>query len=106
MTGQPIPNSNADPPDGWSLPAWTYSDPEFFELEKERVFGPSWQIVCHASDLAAPGAWHTLDYIDEKNNTLRLKRSVAIKVLSSNWLTDESMVARFQNEARTIASLK
>jgi phenylpropionate dioxygenase-like ring-hydroxylating dioxygenase large terminal subunit len=65
MTGQPIPNSNADPLDGWSLPAWTYSDPEFFELEKERVFGPSWQIVCHESDLAAPGDWHTLDYIDE-----------------------------------------
>jgi serine/threonine protein kinase len=35
-----------------------------------------------------------------------LKRSVAIKVLASNWLTDETMVARFQNEARTIASLK
>jgi serine/threonine protein kinase len=34
-----------------------------------------------------------------------LKRNVAIKVLASTWLTDETMVARFQNEARTIASL-
>lgn len=50
---------------GWSLPAWTYRDPEFFELEKERVFAPSWQAVCHESDVPEPGDWHTLDYIGE-----------------------------------------
>src|SRR3546814_3379557 len=25
---------------GWSLPAWTYRDPEFFALELDRVFRP------------------------------------------------------------------
>ena len=54
-----------DPLEGWSLPAWTYSDAEFFEAEKERVFAPSWQIVCHESDIPNPGDWHTLDYIGE-----------------------------------------
>jgi phenylpropionate dioxygenase-like ring-hydroxylating dioxygenase large terminal subunit len=46
-----------DPLDGWSLPAWTYSDPEFFAAERERVFAPSWQVVCHESDIPAAGDW-------------------------------------------------
>ncbi|MGC1271601.1 MAG: aromatic ring-hydroxylating dioxygenase subunit alpha [Croceibacterium sp.] len=54
-----------DPLDGWTLPAWTYSDAEFFALEQERVFAPSWQIVCHVSDIAKPGDWHSLDYLGE-----------------------------------------
>jgi serine/threonine-protein kinase len=37
---------------------------------------------------------------------LELERNVAIKVLSSSWLTDDSMVERFRREARTIASLR
>lgn len=56
---------NSDPLDGWSLPAWTYRDAEFFELEKERVFAPSWQVVCHLSDIPNAGDWHSLDYIGE-----------------------------------------
>lgn len=32
--------SGADPDAGWSLPAWTYSDPEFFAAEVERIFRP------------------------------------------------------------------
>jgi len=54
-----------DPLDGWTLPAWTYSDPEFFEQEKERVFAPSWQVVCHVSDIPGAGDWHGLDYLGE-----------------------------------------
>ena len=56
---------SVDPLDGWSLPAWTYRDAEFFELEKERIFALSWQVVCHESDLPQPGDWHTLDYLGE-----------------------------------------
>ena len=48
-----------------SLPGWIYRDPEFFEAEMERVIRPSWQIVCHLSDIANPGDWHTLDYLGE-----------------------------------------
>lgn len=54
-----------DPLDGWSLPAWTYHDAEFAQVERARVFRPSWQIVCHVSDIAQPGDWHSLDYIGE-----------------------------------------
>lgn len=57
--------SAPDPLDGWSLPAWTYSDPEFHAVELERIFRPSWQIVCHQSDIPEPGDWHTLDHCGE-----------------------------------------
>ena len=50
---------------GWSLPAWTYSDPDFFDAEKAKVFAPSWQVVCHESDIPNVGDWHRLDYIGE-----------------------------------------
>jgi len=62
-----------DPLDGWSLPAWTYSDPEFLSAEKDRVFRPSWQVVCHQSDLPDDGDWHTLDYLGESVVVVRGK---------------------------------
>jgi carnitine monooxygenase subunit len=49
----------------FSLPAWIYRDPEFFALERERVFRPSWQIVCHVNDIPKVGDWHTLDFLGE-----------------------------------------
>lgn len=55
----------SDPLAGWSLPAWTYRDAEFHAVEVERVFRASWQVVCHASDISAPGDWHTLDFCGE-----------------------------------------
>lgn len=54
-----------DPDADWSLPAWLYTDPEFFAVEMERVIRPSWQIVCHESEIAETGAYRTLDYIGE-----------------------------------------
>ncbi len=48
-----------------SLPAWLYTDPEFFEVEKEAIFRPSWQIVCHLNDVPNPGDFHTFDFIGE-----------------------------------------
>jgi len=65
------PSHNLDPLDGRSLPAWTYRDPEFFALEKERVFASSWQIVCHENDIPNPGDWHTLDYLGESAIVVR-----------------------------------
>ena len=56
---------NVDPDAGWSLPAWTYSDPEFFDAEVARVIRPSWQVVCHVSDIPDMGDFHTLDYAGE-----------------------------------------
>jgi phenylpropionate dioxygenase-like ring-hydroxylating dioxygenase large terminal subunit len=48
-----------------SLPAWIYSDPGFFELEKQKVFRSSWQIVCHVSDIPRPGDFHRFDFLGE-----------------------------------------
>lgn len=74
MATQPI--SNMDPDDGWSLPAWTYSDAEFHALEMQRVFRPSWQIVCHLSDIPAAGDYHTLEYAGESVIVIRGKDDV------------------------------
>lgn len=76
MATQRVPQRSLDPLDGWSLPAWTYSDPEFFALEKERVFAPAWQVVCHESDLPNPGDWHSLEYIGESVIVVRGKDMV------------------------------
>jgi carnitine monooxygenase subunit len=48
-----------------SLPAWIYHDPEFLLAESERVFRPSWQLVCHLSDIPNAGDYHTLDLLGE-----------------------------------------
>ena len=54
-----------DPDEGWSLPGWIYRDPEYHAVEMERVMRPSWQVVCHVSDVAGPGDWHTLEFLGE-----------------------------------------
>lgn len=57
--------SEHDPDADWSLPGWLYTDPEYHALETARVIRPSWQIVCHVSDIPAAGDWRTIDYIGE-----------------------------------------
>ncbi|PWG03963.1 aromatic ring-hydroxylating oxygenase subunit alpha [Sphingosinicella humi] len=64
---------DVDPDEGWSLPAWIYRDPEFFRVEMERVMRPSWQVVCHLSDIAEPGQWHTLEFLGESIIVVRGK---------------------------------
>jgi carnitine monooxygenase subunit len=61
----------ADPDEGWSLPGWVYSDPEFHRIEMERVMRPAWQIVCHASDIPATGDYHSLDFLGESIVVIR-----------------------------------
>ena len=62
----PSPLRNAPDPDAdWSLPGWLYNDPEYFEVEAARVMRPSWQIVCHLSDIPDPGSYHTLEFLGE-----------------------------------------
>lgn len=60
-----------DPDAGWSLPAWTYRDPEFFDVEMIRVMRPSWQVVCHTSDIANAGDWQTLEFLGESILVIR-----------------------------------
>jgi phenylpropionate dioxygenase-like ring-hydroxylating dioxygenase large terminal subunit len=54
-----------------SLPGWIYRDPEYFEVEMERVIRPAWQVVCHANDVPAPGDWRTLDWLGESAIVIR-----------------------------------
>lgn len=66
-----ISSDEVDPDADWSLPGWLYTDPEYFAVEMERVIRPSWQIVCHESDIAASGAYRTLDYLGESVIAIR-----------------------------------
>ncbi|OYY67602.1 aromatic ring-hydroxylating dioxygenase subunit alpha [Sphingomonas sp. 28-63-12] len=54
-----------DPDADWGLPGWTYHDADFLDAEVAAVIRPSWQIVCHQSDLAGPGEWRSIDYVGE-----------------------------------------
>ncbi len=54
-----------------SLPAWTYRDDEFLDLEREHILMPSWQIVCHESDLPEPGDYQVLDILKESVVVIR-----------------------------------
>jgi phenylpropionate dioxygenase-like ring-hydroxylating dioxygenase large terminal subunit len=65
--------TKSDPLDGWSLPAWCYDDPDFYHAECERIFAQSWQIVCHESDIAKAGQWHSLDFLGESVLVVRGK---------------------------------
>jgi phenylpropionate dioxygenase-like ring-hydroxylating dioxygenase large terminal subunit len=51
--------------DGVSLPGWLYRDHEFLEAERQKVFAPSWQVLCHLNDIPNPGDYHTLDFLGE-----------------------------------------
>lgn len=62
--GAAAPLLREDPND-FSLPGWIYRDADFLEAEKERIFAPSWQIVCHVSDIPQPGDYHTLQFMGE-----------------------------------------
>jgi phenylpropionate dioxygenase-like ring-hydroxylating dioxygenase large terminal subunit len=54
-----------------SLPAWLYTDPAFFALERERLFRRAWQIVCHVSDIPKAGDYQAFDFLDDRVVTLR-----------------------------------
>ncbi len=68
---QLFPEPETDPDADWSLPAWLYTDPEALAVEIDRVIRPSWQIVCHESDIAGAGDYHTLDYAGESVIAIR-----------------------------------
>ena len=63
--------SQSDPTEDFSLPGWTYWDADYFKVEMERVIRPSWQIVCHDSDMPNPGDWRTLELLGESILVIR-----------------------------------
>jgi carnitine monooxygenase subunit len=63
--------SNTQSLDDQSLPGWVYHDPDFFKVEMQRVIRPSWQIVCHVSDVPNVGDWHSLELLGESIIVMR-----------------------------------
>lgn len=57
--------------DAFSLPAWIYRDPAFFELEKQHVFRTAWHLVCHQNDIPATGDYHTFEILGESVMSVR-----------------------------------
>jgi phenylpropionate dioxygenase-like ring-hydroxylating dioxygenase large terminal subunit/AcrR family transcriptional regulator len=56
-----------------TLPAWVYSNEEFFKIEKDDIFMPSWQFVCHISDIANIGDYFTFNLLNERAFVVRGK---------------------------------
>ena len=50
--------------DAFTLPPRAYTEPEVFELERERIFGHEWICVAHTSQLPNPGDYRCVDLID------------------------------------------
>ena len=57
--------------DDMSLPGWLYHDPEFFEAEKRAFLRAAPQVVCHASEIAEPGEWRSIEYLGESVIVIR-----------------------------------
>jgi phenylpropionate dioxygenase-like ring-hydroxylating dioxygenase large terminal subunit len=57
--------------DGMSLPGWLYHDPEFFAAEQRAFLRAAPQVVCHESEIAAPGEWRSLEYLGESVIVIR-----------------------------------
>jgi phenylpropionate dioxygenase-like ring-hydroxylating dioxygenase large terminal subunit len=53
------------------LPPWTYDHAALTRLEHERILMPSWQLVCHVSDVGNPGDYLTFDLGPESILVLR-----------------------------------
>ncbi len=49
----------------WTLPARLYTDAAIFAAEKEKIFSRTWQVVGHASQVAAPGDYFTTELAGE-----------------------------------------
>jgi len=54
-----------------SLPAWLYTSPRFFALERARIFRSAWHVMGHVSEAREPGDYLTLDLLGERALTLR-----------------------------------
>lgn len=59
-----------------TLPAWTYGNWEFFQLERERLFRRAWHIIGHVNDVPNPGDYLTFDFLGERAFVIRGKDGV------------------------------
>jgi len=68
----------ADPDEHFGLPAWVYTSARFFALERERIFAPSWQVVCHLNDIPKAGDFQTFEFIGESIVVVRGRDGVPL----------------------------
>lgn len=64
---------------GW-IPAHIYNDRSIFEIERERIFGSSWQLLAHASEVPDPGDYVVRRVVDDSFIVVRGEDG-AIRVL-------------------------
>ena len=64
-----------------SLPAWAYTSDELVDIEYEKVILPSWQFVCHISQVKNPGDFMTLDM---KKDSIRVMRGTIHGIIGEN----------------------
>jgi phenylpropionate dioxygenase-like ring-hydroxylating dioxygenase large terminal subunit/AcrR family transcriptional regulator len=69
--GPSSPESADQPGLRYTLPAWTYRNAEFFDLEKEHLLLPAWQVACHVSELPRPGDYVTFEFFGERGFVVR-----------------------------------
>jgi phenylpropionate dioxygenase-like ring-hydroxylating dioxygenase large terminal subunit/AcrR family transcriptional regulator len=55
----------------YTLPAWVYSSDEFHELEKQHLFLPGWQVVCHVSEVARAGDYVAFEFFGRRGFVVR-----------------------------------
>jgi len=67
---------HADPEKSWALPSWYYTDAGIALAEQEAIFADSWQYMCHAEHVAAPGQYITRDLAGESILIIRGRDSV------------------------------
>ncbi len=65
-----------------TLPAEWFIDPEIFALERELIFGRSWQLACRADQVSAPGAYATCEVAGEPMIVVR-GRDSELRALSN-----------------------
>ena len=58
-----------------TLPSWTYTSEQFFELEKKNLFLNNWQLICHASNIPETGDYVTFDLFNERLVAVRNEQS-------------------------------
>jgi phenylpropionate dioxygenase-like ring-hydroxylating dioxygenase large terminal subunit len=58
------------------LPNWTYTNPEYLEIEKDELFRKSWQLACHVSDVPNIGDYYSFDLVGERALIVRGKDNV------------------------------
>jgi phenylpropionate dioxygenase-like ring-hydroxylating dioxygenase large terminal subunit/AcrR family transcriptional regulator len=55
----------------YTLPAWLYHSEEFHELERERLLRPSWQVVCHVSEVPSAGDFVSFEFFGQRGFVVR-----------------------------------